>query len=159
MPFSQFRYSHYRLYHFKSAYLRFYWRYRNHFCIVRNLISSSKIWLKNLSLWKMRHEPHFDRAPHLNLYSVLVYSNSIQCIIICSNCINWIVSLHWIHLHYILSFSVQFYIIRVDFVYFILLYVCIFIYWQNMACQNASIYKKSKRITLVCINSRLRTIA
>ena len=38
-------------------------------------------------------------------------------------------------------------------------YVCIFVYWQNMACQNASIYNKSKGIKLVCINSRLPTIA
>src|SRR6218665_2964814 len=36
------------IYHFKSAYLRFYCRYLNNFCFVRNLISSSKIWLKNL---------------------------------------------------------------------------------------------------------------
>jgi len=25
------------IYHFKSAYLRFYWRYLHHFCIVRDL--------------------------------------------------------------------------------------------------------------------------
>ena len=53
------------IYHFKSAYLRFYWRYLNNVCFVRNLISSSKIWLKNLIFWKMLHEPHFDRAPHI----------------------------------------------------------------------------------------------
>jgi len=52
------------IYHFNSAYLRFYWRYLNNFGFVRNLISSSKIWLKNLIFWKIRHEPHFDRAPH-----------------------------------------------------------------------------------------------
>src|SRR6218665_1942 len=38
------------------------------------------------------------------------------------------------------------------------MYVSSFI-GKNMACQNASIYKKSKGIKLVCINSRLRNIA
>jgi len=58
------------LHHFKSAYLRFYWRYLNNFCIVTDLISSTLIWWKNLIFEKMRHAPHFDRALSTSQFSV-----------------------------------------------------------------------------------------
>ena len=76
------------LYHFKSTYLRFYWRYLNHFCFVRNLISSS---------WKMRHEPHFGRAPHCFLPEM---NNLIDCLMTVATLITdvqWILMITMFH--------------------------------------------------------------
>ena len=56
---------HFFVFNVIITYLRFYRRYLNNFCIVRNQTSSPKARWKNPILRKIRHAPHFDKAPHI----------------------------------------------------------------------------------------------